>query len=85
MTTQSSDTTASMVPSGKSSSDLGNIETNHPTADLQKGERYKNLDHLLFSSLPVDAPVHLSISYDISCSFRTCQGHRVAAAVQSSV
>ncbi|KAF8176561.1 hypothetical protein BJ912DRAFT_1024344 [Pholiota molesta] len=37
--------------------------------DLQKGERYVNMDYFLLSSLKINTPPQLVVSYDIACQW----------------
>ncbi|TFK60790.1 hypothetical protein BDN72DRAFT_778956, partial [Pluteus cervinus] len=41
----------------------------HAVGDLQKGERYANMDYLFLSSLPPGCPTHSVTSYDIACQW----------------
>ncbi|TFK60590.1 hypothetical protein BDN72DRAFT_779220, partial [Pluteus cervinus] len=41
----------------------------HAIGDLQKGERYANMDYLFLSSLPPDVSNDVVVSYDIACQW----------------
>ncbi|KAJ6556339.1 hypothetical protein B0H19DRAFT_947312 [Mycena capillaripes] len=46
-----------------------NMKRPNGVGDLQKGERYLNMDYLLFMSLADNPVLHLYISYDIACQW----------------
>ncbi|KAK0218630.1 hypothetical protein IW262DRAFT_1448763 [Armillaria fumosa] len=58
----------------------GHHNMKHPLSvgDLQKGERYLNMDYFILSMLTCDTPPDLVISYDIACqwhkNFFICMG-----------
>ncbi|RPD55075.1 hypothetical protein L227DRAFT_615722 [Lentinus tigrinus ALCF2SS1-6] len=60
-----------LAASGVASVDCAHHEVKRPcsTGDLQKGERYVNIDYLLHSSLQQNAPTNVLASYDIACHF----------------
>ncbi|RPD56066.1 hypothetical protein L226DRAFT_546322 [Lentinus tigrinus ALCF2SS1-7] len=60
-----------LAASGVASVDCARHEVKRPcsTGDLQKGERYVNVDYLLHSSLQQNAPIDILASYDIACHF----------------
>ncbi|RPD55780.1 hypothetical protein L227DRAFT_588422 [Lentinus tigrinus ALCF2SS1-6] len=60
-----------LAASGVASVDCARHEVKRPcsTGDLQKGERYVNIDYLLHSSLQQNAPTDVLASYDIACHF----------------
>ncbi|KAJ7062990.1 hypothetical protein B0H15DRAFT_794749 [Mycena belliarum] len=47
--------------------------------DLQKGERYSNMDYILLSSVLGIAALYLTISYDIACQWQVNLPHRMLA------
>ncbi|RDX43071.1 hypothetical protein OH76DRAFT_1458528 [Lentinus brumalis] len=60
-----------LAASGVASVDCARHEVKRPcsTGDLQKGERYVNIDYLVHSSLQQNAPTDVLASYDIACHF----------------
>ncbi|KAJ6464311.1 hypothetical protein C8R47DRAFT_992066 [Mycena vitilis] len=46
--------------------------------DLQKGERYANMDYILMSALVDTYPQELTVSYDIACQWRINFAERMA-------
>ncbi|TFK58945.1 hypothetical protein BDN72DRAFT_781409 [Pluteus cervinus] len=60
---------------GIAASGVGTVDCRHdmkrPTSigDLQKGERYVNMDYMVVSSLKQNAPQRVSPSYDIMCQY----------------
>ncbi|KAJ8508653.1 hypothetical protein ONZ45_g9101 [Pleurotus djamor] len=65
---------------GTTASGVGTIECSRhdmkrplSVGDLQKGERYVNMDYLFFSSIGNHSPNLLNISYDIACQWDYCQ------------
>ncbi|KAF8869824.1 hypothetical protein BD779DRAFT_1456434, partial [Infundibulicybe gibba] len=61
---------------GTAASGVGTIECSHhdmkrpvSLGDLQKGERYVNMDYFFLSSVQFDSPDTLVVSYDIACQW----------------
>ncbi|KAG2743102.1 hypothetical protein P692DRAFT_201841926 [Suillus brevipes Sb2] len=56
-----------------------NMKRPNAVGDLQKGERYVNMDYLFFSTLPHMVTDTLNISYDIACQWHKKLWHCMAA------
>ncbi|EIW53788.1 uncharacterized protein TRAVEDRAFT_134057, partial [Trametes versicolor FP-101664 SS1] len=62
---------AGLAASGVATVDCARHDMKRPcsTGDLQKGERYVNIDYLGNSSLQQNTPIDIAASYDISCQY----------------
>ncbi|OJT05680.1 hypothetical protein TRAPUB_3498 [Trametes pubescens] len=69
---------AGLAASGVATVDCARHDMKRPclTGDLQKGERYVNIDYLFRSSLQQNAPPNIAASYDISCQYSRKIGER---------
>ncbi|KAG1886404.1 uncharacterized protein F5891DRAFT_1132498 [Suillus fuscotomentosus] len=56
-----------------------NMKLPNAVGDLQKGERYINMDYFFFSTLRHTALDNLNISYDIACQWHKKLWHRMSA------
>ncbi|KDQ25249.1 hypothetical protein PLEOSDRAFT_1045089, partial [Pleurotus ostreatus PC15] len=70
---------------GTTASGVGTIECSRhdmkrpgSVGDLQKGEKYRNMDYLYFSSIKNHSPNDIVVSYDIACQWSTNLGQRSA-------
>ncbi|KAL4259471.1 CxC2-like cysteine cluster KDZ transposase-associated domain-containing protein [Pleurotus pulmonarius] len=68
---------------GVTASGVGTIECSRhdmkrplSVGDLQRGERYANMDYLYFSSITNHSPAVCVVSYDIACQWTRNMGHR---------
>ncbi|KAM6497177.1 hypothetical protein JOM56_007650, partial [Amanita muscaria] len=69
---------------GTATTGVGTVECirhdmKRPTSvgDLQKGERYVNMDYFFLSSLQQNCPTRLVVSYDIACQWSKNLGQRI--------
>ncbi|OJT08336.1 hypothetical protein TRAPUB_763 [Trametes pubescens] len=62
---------AGLAATGVATVDCARHDMKRPcsTGDLQKGERYINIDYLLSSTLRQNAPTNIAASYDIACQY----------------
>ncbi|TFK78942.1 hypothetical protein K466DRAFT_506453, partial [Polyporus arcularius HHB13444] len=62
---------AGLAATGVATVDCSRHDMKRPCSvgDLQKGERFVNVDYMLNSSLKHNAPTQCSVSYDIACSY----------------
>ncbi|KAL1948716.1 hypothetical protein VTO73DRAFT_10522 [Trametes versicolor] len=62
---------AGLAASGLATVDCARHDMKRPcsSGDLQKGERFVNIDYVLYSSLSRNAPRDIAASYDIACHY----------------
>ncbi|KAG1741361.1 hypothetical protein EDB19DRAFT_1895127 [Suillus lakei] len=70
-----------LAATGLGTIDCARHNMKHPNAvgDLQKGERYINMDYLFFSTLRHSVLNTLNVSYDIVCQWHKHLWHRMSA------
>ncbi|KJA24436.1 hypothetical protein HYPSUDRAFT_136378, partial [Hypholoma sublateritium FD-334 SS-4] len=70
---------AGTAANGSGTAECGRHDMKRPNGigDLQKGERYVNMDYFLLSSLKFNTPSRLVVSYDIGCQWSRNLASRV--------